>query len=78
MGQPPWLWRRRCMGQSLISDFTGDICVGQGIISLSDSCQVSVILPTSECNVACDYCFEHKMPHRLSSVLVPLLTPRLL
>src|ERR1700730_15074971 len=23
MGQPPWLWRRRCMGQSLIGDFTG-------------------------------------------------------
>ena len=27
MGQPPWLWRRRCMGQSLIGDFTGHICV---------------------------------------------------
>lgn len=37
-----------------------------------------ILLPTSECNVACDYCFEHKEPHRLSSVLVPLLTKRLL
>jgi uncharacterized protein len=37
-----------------------------------------ILLPTSECNVACDYCFEHKEPHRLSSVLVPLLTRRLL
>ena len=36
-----------------------------------------ILLPTSECNVACDYCFEHKEPHRLSSVLVPLLTRRL-
>jgi uncharacterized protein len=37
-----------------------------------------ILLPTSECNVACDYCFEHKEPRRLSSVLVPLLTKRLL
>ncbi len=37
-----------------------------------------ILLPTSGCNVACDYCFEHKEPHRLSSVLVPLLTKRLL
>src|ERR1043165_5167681 len=37
-----------------------------------------ILLPTSECNVACDYCFEHKEPHRLSTVLVPLLTKRLL
>jgi sulfatase maturation enzyme AslB (radical SAM superfamily) len=37
-----------------------------------------ILLPTSECNFACDYCFEHKEPHRLSSVLVPLLTRRLL
>jgi len=37
-----------------------------------------ILLPTSECNVACDYRFEHKEPHRLSSVLVPLLTRRLL
>jgi hypothetical protein len=29
-----------------------------------------ILLPTSECNVACDYCFEYKEPHRLSSVLV--------
>src|SRR5271165_5381988 len=29
MGQPPWLWRGRCMGQSLIGDFTGHICVAQ-------------------------------------------------
>ncbi len=31
MGQPPWLWRRRCMGQSLIGDFTGHICLPQEI-----------------------------------------------
>ena len=37
-----------------------------------------ILLPTSECNVACDYCFEHKVPHRLSPVLLPLLTRRLL
>jgi uncharacterized protein len=37
-----------------------------------------ILLPTSECNVACDYCFEHKEPHRLSMVLVPLLTKQLL
>ena len=27
-----------------------------------------ILLPTSDCNVACDYCFEHKEPHRLSLV----------
>jgi len=37
-----------------------------------------ILLPTSECNVACDYCFEHKEPHRLSLALLPLLTRRLL
>jgi uncharacterized protein len=37
-----------------------------------------ILLPTSECNVACDYCFEHKEPHRLSLTLLPLLTRRLL
>jgi uncharacterized protein len=37
-----------------------------------------ILLPTSECNVACDYCFEHKVPHRLSPALLPLLTRRLL
>jgi radical SAM protein with 4Fe4S-binding SPASM domain len=37
-----------------------------------------ILLPTSECNVACDYCFERKQPHRLSSTLLPLLTRRLL
>jgi radical SAM protein with 4Fe4S-binding SPASM domain len=37
-----------------------------------------ILLPTSACNVACDYCFEHKTPHRLSSALLPLLTRRLL
>jgi len=37
-----------------------------------------ILLPTSECNVACDYCFEHKEEHRLSSLMVPLLTERLL
>jgi len=59
------------MGQSLIGDFTGHICVAQEIISLSDSCQeqqcllASSSFPTSECNVACDYCFEHKEPKHL-------------
>jgi uncharacterized protein len=37
-----------------------------------------ILLPTSACNVACDYCFERKEPHRLSSALLPLLTRRLL
>jgi uncharacterized protein len=37
-----------------------------------------ILLPTSDCNVACEYCFEHKEPHKLSMVLVPLLTKRLL
>jgi uncharacterized protein len=37
-----------------------------------------ILLPTSDCNVACDYCFEHKEPHRLSPALLPLLTRRLL
>ncbi|MDB6153062.1 MAG: hypothetical protein JWL90_1515 [Chthoniobacteraceae bacterium] len=37
-----------------------------------------ILLPTSECNVACDYCFEKKEPHRLSTLLIPLLTQRLL
>jgi uncharacterized protein len=37
-----------------------------------------ILLPTSACNVACDYCFEHKEQHRLSPALLPLLTRRLL
>jgi len=37
-----------------------------------------ILLPTAECNVACTYCFEHKEPHRLPMLLVPLLTKRLL
>lgn len=37
-----------------------------------------ILLPTSDCNVACDYCFEHKEPLRLSKLLLPLLTKRLL
>ena len=37
-----------------------------------------ILLPTSECNVACDYCFERKEPQRLSPVMVPLLTNRLI
>ena len=37
-----------------------------------------ILLPTSDCNVACDYCFELKEPHRLSLALLPLLTRRLL
>ena len=37
-----------------------------------------ILLPTSDCNVACEYCFERKEPHRLSLTLLPLLTKRLL
>ena len=37
-----------------------------------------ILLPTSDCNVACEYCFERKEPHRLSLTLLPLLTRRLL
>jgi len=37
-----------------------------------------ILLPTAECNVACTYCFEHKEPHRLSMLMVPLLTQQLL
>jgi uncharacterized protein len=37
-----------------------------------------ILLPTSDCNVACEYCFERKEPHRLSLALLPLLTRRLL
>lgn len=37
-----------------------------------------ILLPTSACNVACDYCFEKKEAHRLAPALVPLLTRRLL
>jgi uncharacterized protein len=37
-----------------------------------------ILLPTSDCNVACDYCFERKEAHRLSAALLPLLTRRLL
>jgi radical SAM protein with 4Fe4S-binding SPASM domain len=37
-----------------------------------------ILLPTSDCNVACEYCFERKEPHRLPLSLVPLLTRRLL
>ena len=42
MGQPPWLWRWRCMGQSLIGDFTGRHCgapsgqsLGQPLLGVS-------------------------------------------
>ena len=45
---------------------------------MSDRIFSVILLPTSECNVACDYCFEHKQPHRLSATLLPLLTRRLL
>ena len=37
-----------------------------------------ILLPTAECNVACEYCFEFKEAHRLSPLMVPLLTKRLL
>ena len=45
---------------------------------MSDRLFSVILLPTAECNVACDYCFEHKEPHRLSLVMLPLLTRRLL
>jgi uncharacterized protein len=37
-----------------------------------------ILLPTAECNVACEYCFEYKKEHRLSLLMVPLLIQRLL
>ena len=37
-----------------------------------------ILLPTNKCNVACEYCFERKEPHRLSLAILPLLTRRLL
>lgn len=37
-----------------------------------------ILLPTLECNVACDYCFEEKSKVRLDASQVPLLTERLL
>lgn len=37
-----------------------------------------ILLPTAECNAACDYCFEHKDAHRLSLAMLPVLTARLL
>src|SRR5215467_2579292 len=37
-----------------------------------------ILLPTAECNVACDYCFEHKEAHRLSLRMLPRLTGQLL
>lgn len=45
---------------------------------MSDRVFSVILLPTSECNVACDYCFERKEPHRLPMLLVPLLTRQLL
>jgi hypothetical protein len=38
MGQPPWLWRRRCMGQSLIGDLPGTFAWRRKPIGLSGSC----------------------------------------
>lgn len=37
-----------------------------------------ILLPTLECNVACDYCFEHKSKTKLDLARVPLLADRLL
>ena len=45
---------------------------------MSDRTFSVILLPTAECNVACEYCFEYKEAHRLSLVMVPLLTQRLL
>lgn len=36
-----------------------------------------ILLPTLECNVACDYCFEHKAKIRLTDEQVPVLAERL-
>ncbi len=45
---------------------------------MSDRVFSVILLPTAECNAACDYCFEHKEPHRLSLDVLPLLTCQLL
>lgn len=37
-----------------------------------------ILLPTNQCNVACDYCFEQHSPHRLTLEQLPTLTGRLL
>lgn len=37
-----------------------------------------ILLPTLECNVACDYCFEEKSKVRLTLEQLPVLTERLL
>ncbi len=37
-----------------------------------------ILLPTLECNVACDYCFEEKSKVRLTREQVPVLAERLL
>jgi radical SAM protein with 4Fe4S-binding SPASM domain len=37
-----------------------------------------IVVPTLDCNVACDYCFEHKRPVRLSLADVPRLTASIL
>ncbi len=37
-----------------------------------------ILLPTAECNVACEYCFEEKEPLRLSKESVVVLIDRLL
>lgn len=37
-----------------------------------------ILLPTLDCNVACDYCFERKAPIRLSLNDVPRLTTSIL
>lgn len=37
-----------------------------------------ILLPTLECNVACDYCFEEKSKIRLGAEQMPVLTEKLL
>ncbi len=37
-----------------------------------------IFLPTAECNVACEYCFEVKEPHRLSLDTLPAMTKSIL
>lgn len=37
-----------------------------------------ILLPTLECNVACDYCFEHKAKVKMTAAQLPVLAERLL
>ncbi|MDF1858914.1 MAG: radical SAM protein [Verrucomicrobiales bacterium] len=45
---------------------------------MSDRAFSVILLPTAECNVACEYCFEYKEPLRLSLEALPALTESVL